>query len=70
MSIQKILIADDDSLIRNFLRDTLIRKNFEIFLAENGKIAIDLIKEENFDLIITDMKMPEKSGLDVLIFFS
>jgi two-component system response regulator AtoC len=68
MSIQKILIADDDSLIRNFLRDTLLRKNFEIFLAENGKIAIDLIKKENFDLIITDMKMPEKTGLDVLKF--
>ena len=68
MSIQKILIADDDPLIRSFLKDTLIRKNFEIFLAENGKIAIDLLKKENFDLVITDMKMPEKTGLDVLKF--
>lgn len=68
MAINKILIADDEKLIRQFIKDTLTRKNFEVHIAENGHIAIDLMKEKHFDLIITDMKMPIKTGFDVLKF--
>ena len=69
MPINKILVADDEPLIRGFLKTTLLRQNYEVVLAENGKIAIDLLKKDNsFDLVITDMKMPQKTGLDVLKF--
>lgn len=66
MSIQKILIIDDEALVRNFLAETLRRKNFDIITAENGQKALALIKEMTFDMIITDMKMPDLTGIDIL----
>lgn len=66
MSIEKILIVDDELLIRNFLAETLRRKHFEVMTAESGSIALKLIEDHVFDLVITDMKMPDMSGLEVL----
>jgi two-component system, NtrC family, response regulator AtoC len=66
MTIEKILIVDDELLVRDFLAETLRRKNFEVATAENGQKAINLLKETAFDLIITDMKMPGVTGIDVL----
>lgn len=68
MTIEKVLIVDDEVMIRNFLSETLKLKKLDVTCAENGKIAIDLIKREHFDLIISDMKMPGKTGMDVLKF--
>lgn len=64
--IEKVLIADDDSLMLRFIRDVLKRHGKEVFLASNGREAIDILKREPIDLVITDMKMPHHSGLDVL----
>lgn len=66
MAIEKILIVDDEVLMRNFLVEALKRKGFEAIAAENGEKAIHLLKEHAFDLIITDMKMPGLTGMDVL----
>lgn len=66
MALEKILVVDDEPLVRNFLSETLRRKNYEVHIAENGMRAIQLIKENTFDLIITDMRMPDLSGIDVL----
>lgn len=66
MGIDKILIVDDEMLVRNFLAETLRRKNLDVTTAENGQKAIALLKEHSFDLIITDMKMPDLTGIDVL----
>lgn len=68
MSIEKILIVDDEILIRNFLTEALKRKGIEVVACENGTKAIELLKEHSFDLVITDMKMPGASGMDVLKF--
>ncbi len=68
MYIQKILVADDEPLMRTFLKEVLSRKKFSVFLAEDGKKAIALLEKESFDLIISDIKMPEKTGIDVLEF--
>lgn len=64
--IKKILVADDEHLIRSFLYDSLTRLKKEVQMAANGPEAISLLDKENFDLVITDMKMPQKNGLDVL----
>jgi len=66
MSIEKILIVDDEMIVRNFLAETLRRKNIEVSTAENGKKALSLIKETPFDMVITDMKMPDLTGIEVL----
>ncbi|MBB64454.1 MAG: two-component system response regulator [Waddliaceae bacterium] len=66
MAIEKILIVDDEMLIRNFLNETLLRKDFDVSMADCGEKAVELLKEKQFDLVITDMKMPGMTGIDVL----
>lgn len=66
MSIEKALIVDDDSIMRNFIAETLRRSGLDVTTAENGQKAFNLLKAESFDLLVTDMKMPDISGLDVL----
>lgn len=66
MSIEKILVVDDEVLMRNFLIEALKRNGLEAVAAENGMKALNLLKEQSFDLIITDMKMPSVTGMDVL----
>jgi len=66
MNIKKILVVDDEKLLRLFLRDVLVRLNKEVVIAKNGQQAIQLLSREKFDLIFTDMQMGKISGLDVL----
>lgn len=66
MTIEKILIVDDEILVRDFLAETLRRKGLDIHTAENGQKAFQILKENSFDLVITDMKMPDFTGIEVL----
>lgn len=62
MRNEKILIVDDSKEIRNILSTFLKEEGFKVYTAENGKKALDLIKEKIIDLIITDIRMPEMDG--------
>ena len=62
----KILVIDDESIIRQSFTYYLEDHGFLVIDAENGQIGIEKIGEENPDLILTDLRMPEKDGLDVL----
>jgi len=66
MSIEKILIVDDELLIRDFLSEALLRKKFDVFTAQNGQKAIAMFKDHSFDLVITDMQLPDLTGIEVL----
>jgi two-component system response regulator AtoC len=66
MTIEKILIVDDEALVRNFLSETLKRKGLEVTTAENGMKAVQLLKENTYDLVITDMRMPDLTGIDII----
>ena len=66
MALDKILVVDDERLMRNFIAETLKRQGKEVTTAENGEEAIARLEEEPFDLIICDVKMPLKDGLEVL----
>ncbi|MFV0339608.1 MAG: sigma-54-dependent transcriptional regulator [Parachlamydiaceae bacterium] len=66
MTIQKILIVDDEKLVRDFLVETLKRKNFEVDSVDSGQKAFGAMRDKQYDLIITDLKMPDYSGIDVL----
>lgn len=66
MAIERILIADDEPLMRNFVAETLRRLGKDVVLASDGAEAIRRLEEESFDLVVTDRKMPHKDGLEVL----
>lgn len=62
----KILVIDDERSIRNTLKDILEFENHKISLAENGKAGLDAALSANFDLIFSDIKMPEMDGIELL----
>ncbi len=62
---KSILVVDDEEVIRSFLSEVLSDK-FNIILASDGDEAIELIKKQKFDLIITDLKMPKVTGEEVV----
>lgn len=64
----KILIIEDEKAIRNVLKSILLDEDssFEVDEAENGEIALQKINEVEYDLIISDIKMPKKDGVEVL----
>lgn len=66
MAIEKVLVVDDELLVRSFLKETLMRKGLDVTVAENGRTALALIKDNAYDLVFTDMKMPDMTGLEVL----
>ena len=64
--MEKILIIDDDKSIRQTLSNYLKKKNYEIFSAENAFKGFDAVKAYHPDLIISDIRMPGMSGLELL----
>ena len=62
----RILVVDDERSMRELLAIVLRREGYEVMLAESGKAAVDLLEREQIDLLISDIKMPDLSGVDVL----
>jgi len=63
---QRVLIADDEYLIRWSLSQALSQQGYEVLSVEDGKKAIETLKTQTFDFIITDLLMPELDGWQVL----
>ena len=63
---QKILIIDDERSIRNTLKDILEFEGYRIELAENGKQGLQKATQGTYDLIFSDIKMPEMDGIELL----
>ena len=68
--MSKILIVEDEDAIRRVLKKVLSEENskYKLDEAANGQEAISLIKSQHYDLILCDIKMPKKDGIDVLEF--
>jgi len=64
--MERILIIDDDAALRETLKICLNDIGYEIILAENGYLGIDLFKSEHPDLVISDLKLPDIDGMKVL----
>jgi two-component system, NtrC family, response regulator AtoC len=62
----KLLIVDDDFAIRSFLEEALKDAGYQVEKADNGKSALKILENQKIDLIITDLKMPEIDGLELL----
>ena len=64
--IDRILVADDDAVIREGLRRILTAEGYDVETVSNGRAALDRLEQERFKLLVTDLKMPGMSGLEVL----
>ena len=62
----RILIAEDESMIRKALRTLLERSKYTVDEAADGEEALDFIAVNAYDVIVLDIMMPKKSGLEVL----
>jgi two-component system response regulator PilR (NtrC family) len=62
----RILIADDEPSMREMLRIVLRRDGYDVTVAANGKQALDILHRERVDLLLSDIRMPDLSGVDVL----
>lgn len=62
----RILVVDDDSLVRNLIRTILVEHGFRPTLCPDGPSALRWIAEESWSLLIIDLHMPRLSGLEVL----
>ena len=66
LNMAKLLIIDDERGIRNTLKEILADEGHEVEVAENGKQGLEMAQAKAYDLIFSDIKMPELDGLEVL----
>ncbi len=66
---QQILLIDDDELILKVINRILTREGYDVKTATNGKDAMELIEQQKFDLLITDIMMPYSNGFEVISKF-
>jgi DNA-binding NtrC family response regulator len=60
-----VLIVDDEAIVRESLRDWL-KDNYRVATAKTGEEALELIEKEDFDILVVDVRLPGKSGMQVL----
>ena len=65
-SMSSILVVDDDTQVLDVMSEMLKLEGHHVTLAENGKQAVEQVEAEDFDLVITDLIMPEKEGLETI----
>lgn len=65
-NLETILIIDDDVALTNVLREELRIVGYDVEVSNSGEEALELLKEQFFDLILLDLKMPKVDGLQVL----
>jgi len=66
MSKGRILVVDDEDIVRTSCSRTLSPEGYEVRLAKNGVEGLKMASEEKFDLVLTDLKMPDMDGIEVL----
>ncbi len=66
MERTKVLVADDEKVIRELFVRFLSGYNYEVFTAVDGFDALNKLKRDNFDVLITDIKMPEMDGMELI----
>lgn len=66
MKKRKILVVDDEASIRDFLKIMLSKEGYDIVCAEDGAQALALYKKQSFDMVISDLQMPNMTGLELL----
>lgn len=66
MNPASVLIVEDDTKLRNALKEIMTREGYAVDATESGDVAVSMIKDTAYDLVITDLKLPGIDGMDVL----
>ncbi len=62
----RILIAEDEEILLNVLKDRFEAEGWEVFMAKDGEEAVDSIAKNSLDLVLLDLLLPKKDGFEVL----
>lgn len=65
--MMKVLVVDDELVVREMMMEMIKPAGYEVIEATNGKDAFEVCNNEHVDLIITDIVMPEKNGIDLIM---
>ncbi len=66
MTGKQILIVDDEPIVRESIRDWLKDAGYEVATAETGEEALEMMKKQDFSMLILDIRLPGKTGISVL----
>jgi CheY-like chemotaxis protein len=66
MKKEKILVVDDEEVLRNLAKEVLSEEGYQVTLASSGEQALEFLKKASFDLVIADLKMPGMDGMELL----
>ena len=64
--MSSILVVDDDTQVLDVMSEMLRLEGHAVTIAENGRCAVERLRTDSFDLVITDLIMPEKEGLETI----
>ncbi len=64
--MSQILVIDDEQQVRTLLKKIVEKQGYGVLLASDGKEGMDILKEHPVSLVITDIIMPEKEGLEII----
>ncbi len=62
----RVLIVDDEPMLREELQESLELEDFEVSAAENVDVALKLCSDTDFDFVVTDLKMPKRGGMELI----
>jgi DNA-binding response OmpR family regulator len=65
-SPRRVLVVDDEIMVRNLVCRLLVMEGYEVLEAEDGQAAIDMVRKDEPDLVLLDVMLPSRDGLDVL----
>ncbi len=65
-SNQRVLVVDDEPLMQDLLEETLKRQNFDVQVVDCGNAALESLKKKDYDLVITDVMLPDINGMEIL----
>jgi DNA-binding NtrC family response regulator len=66
MSKGRVLVIDDEDIVRTSCKRTLVPEGYELEQSRNGVEGLKRLEEDRFDLVLTDLKMPDMDGIEVL----
>ena len=66
MAKSRILVVDDEALMREYVEEALVRAGYQVDSVSGGREAVTAVEEKGYDIVVTDLKMAPMDGLEVL----